>query len=94
MRHAGDVPGGIADNKGSSAAFALEADIPTSLRKGALEALGGRLDFSGDISTSRKQWVDTPRGVNRTGHYLPSVVDFGMEHSRKPNGPNSFGPIF
>ena len=52
-RRAADTPVGIAGNKGEFAAFALEADIPALLRKGALEARGGRLDFSRDISTLR-----------------------------------------
>ena len=37
------------------ASFALEAEIPTLLRTGALGALGGQLGFLGDISALRKQ---------------------------------------
>ena len=51
VSHAADIPGGIAGNKGKCAAFALDADIPALLRKGAMEALGGQLDCS------RGSWV-------------------------------------
>ena len=36
---------GVAGNRGMFAAFALEADTPALLRKTAMEALGGQLDF-------------------------------------------------
>ena len=45
VRHAADVPVGVAGSKGKFTAFALDADIPVSLRKGASETAGGRLDF-------------------------------------------------
>ena len=44
-RHATGIPVGIAGGKGAFAAFALDAEIPALLRKGALEVLGGLQDF-------------------------------------------------
>ena len=46
-RRAADIPAGIAGNQGKLATFVLDADIPSLLRKGALEALGGQLDSRG-----------------------------------------------
>ena len=40
-----EIPVGVAGNTRMFTAFALEADIPALLRKGAAEALGGQLDF-------------------------------------------------
>ena len=57
VRRAADIPSGIAGNRGELAAFALGTKIPALLHTGALEALGGQLDFSRDISRIRKQGV-------------------------------------
>ena len=43
-----DIKVGIAGHKGAFTAFALDAEIPSLLRKGALEALGAQLDFDED----------------------------------------------
>ena len=43
--HAADFPAGVAGHRGMFTAFALEADIPALLRKGAMEALGGQWGF-------------------------------------------------
>ena len=45
VRHAADILVGVAADKGKFAAFALDADIPAFLRKGAIEALGWQLEF-------------------------------------------------
>ena len=58
VRCAADIPEGIAGNRSKVAAFALEANIPVLLRRGAAAALGGQLDLCRDISSSRKQGVD------------------------------------
>ena len=59
---------GIAGNIEKFADFAREAEIPASLCKGALEALGGQLEAPRDILTRRKRGVDMPLKVNRMGH--------------------------
>ena len=57
VRHAAHIPPSIAGNKGKFAAFVLDADIPALLRKGAMEAMSGQLDFSRDVSVLRnKGW--------------------------------------
>ena len=43
---AADITVGIAGAKGAFTAFALDADIPALLCKGASEALAGQLDFA------------------------------------------------
>ena len=45
VRHAAEIKVGIAGRRGAFAACVLDADIPTLLRRGALEAIGGQLDF-------------------------------------------------
>ena len=51
VEFAADITVGIAGAKGNFTAFVLAADIPAFLRKGALEAMGGRLDFFRDTLT-------------------------------------------
>ena len=58
---------------GTVAAFVLEADIPALLRKGALEAPVGNLDFSCDVLTLRKQGVGLPLEVNPIRPYVPEI---------------------
>ena len=70
VRHAAYIPVGIAGNKGMFSAFALEADIPAVLRKGAYGAPCVQLDFSRDISTLRRKGVVIPLGVNRVGLFF------------------------
>ena len=53
VRHAADIPEGIAENKGKFTALAPDADIPALLRKGAMEAPGGQKDFSRDAARRR-----------------------------------------
>ena len=45
-------------------AFALEADIPALLPRGAVGALGRELDVSRDISTLRERGVESPLELN------------------------------
>ena len=80
VSQAADIPVGVAGSKGNFPAFALEADIPALLREGAVEALGRPPDFSRDVSTLIKR-------VNRMGHYILFVVDFGKDPSRCGRGP-------
>ena len=63
VEHAADIQVGAAGCRGACAARVLEADIPALLRKGALEALGGQLDFERDIMTIRKHGVNAPPSV-------------------------------
>ena len=83
---AADIPVGFAGGKGKFATFALDADIPELLRKGALEAARGQLDCSRGISTLRKQGANIPLRLTRMGQYIPSAADFGEGPSRRPGG--------
>ena len=46
-----DITAGIAEAAGHFTASVLDADIPASLRKGGLEALGAQRDFPRDTLT-------------------------------------------
>ena len=82
VRHAVDILAGVAGKKGNFTAFVLEADIPALLRKGAMEKLGGQLDFLHGSRALHPQGVKIPLGVNRMGHYILSVVDFRKDPPR------------
>ena len=75
-RHAAETPEGIAGHKCKFTALLLDAGILAFLRKGLLEALGGQLGFSRDVSVLRKHGVAIPLLANRMGHYILSVADF------------------
>ena len=49
VRRAADILVGVAGNTGKFTAFVLDAGIPALLRRGAMEALGGRLDLLRDL---------------------------------------------
>ena len=72
---------GIAGNREMFTAFALEADIPALLRKGFMEALGGRFDFLRGSLNLHRRGVQIPLRVNRVGHCILGVVDFCMDPS-------------
>ena len=76
VRYAADIKTVIAGRRGAFTSFALGADIPGLLRGGAIEALGGQLDFARDISTVRNHGVDIPLKSNELGHFALSVVAF------------------
>ena len=94
VRHADDIPAGIAGNTGNFTASAPDAEIPALLRKGALVALGGQLDFPRDGLALRKQGVQIPRRMNTTGHYILCVFDFGKDASGKVRGPVASASYF
>ena len=75
---------GIAGAKGALTAFALDADIPALLCKGALGALAGQLDFARETLTLGSRGIEIPLKVNDLGHYILSVDDF-------PAAPPSLG---
>ena len=68
---------GIAGCRGAFTDFVLDADIPALLCKGALEALGGQLDFERDILAMREHGVDVPLSANEMRHYSLSVAAAG-----------------
>ena len=82
-----DIPVGEAGYQGDFADLQLGNDIPAFMRKGAREALGGQLDFSGGISTLRGEGVD----IRRVGRYVMSVVDFRNGALRGTERPNFLG---
>ena len=82
VRHAADVPVGIAGNRGMFTAFALEAEIPALLREGVMEALGGKSNFLRGSLNLPRQGAQKRLGVNRVGRYILSVVDFRKDPSR------------
>ena len=86
VRHAADFPACISGSQGNFAAFALDADIAELSRKGALEALGGQLDFLRDPLTLRKRGATIPARVDGVGRYLLGAVDFGADASRRVRG--------
>ena len=57
---AADIPVGFAGGRGAFTAFPLQADIPASLRMGALEALVGQLDLSCNDLMLGKMGIDVP----------------------------------
>ena len=80
VRHAAGAPVGVAGNKGMFTAFALAAEIPALLRKGAMEDVGGQLDFLRGSFHLRRQWsADSPEGESGGTLYL--------ERGRFPGGP-------
>ena len=87
VRHASDIPAGVAGNTGKFAAFALDADITAPLRDGAMEALGGQLDSPRDSSVLLKRGLPIPLRVDRAGRYILGVVDFGKDASTRAGNP-------
>ena len=79
---------GIAGRRDVSAAFALDAESPAFLRKGALEALGAQLDFEKDVLSFTRHGATAPLKVNEMGRYISSVVEFGKWPPRSDRGPN------
>ena len=67
VQHAADIKVGAAGCAGAFLAFALDADIPARLIKGALGALRGQLDFERDILAIRIHGVRVPLRVNEMG---------------------------
>ena len=85
---AADITAGIAGPKGAFTDFALDAEIPALLRKGALEALRGRSDFSRGTPTLGSRGVGIPPKVNDMGHYILSVVNFEWRRGGVERSPN------
>ena len=94
VRYTADIKIGIAGRRGALTAFAPEADFPALLRRGAREALGGLLDFAGDVWAIWNHGVDIPLKVNEMGHYALSVVAFGHGSSRVDLGPQLAASYF
>ena len=77
VRHAADILVGVAGKESKFTAFALDADIPSLLREGVMEALSGQPGLSRYALALRKQGAAIPARANRMGRYILSVVDFG-----------------
>ena len=90
VQNAADISVGIAGFKGTCTAFVMEAEIPALLCKGALEALGARLDFAKDALLLERRSTCVPLGLNAMGHYILSVAEFGT--GRPKRGTRS--PVF
>ena len=67
---AADTPLGIRSGRGEFTAFALVADIPSLLRKGAIGALGGQVDFACNVSTLSKRGGAIPLRFSGPAHYV------------------------
>ena len=91
---AADITLGVAGPSGRLTAFVLEADSPAVLRKGALGALGGQLDFACDALPHRNQGAEIPLKVNRLGHPVLPVVAFGCGPRRVGGGPKLAASYF
>ena len=87
VRCGADNPVGISGGRRDFAAFALEADIPVPLRRGALAALGGQLDSPRDIFALREQGGDFLLELNCMGRYVLSAAFFGGKRSKSVQGP-------
>ena len=87
MKHAADITVGTAGCKGAFTAFVLDAEIPASLRKGALRAPGAQLNFDKDTLSLVIYGAWAPLRVNATGHYILSMAEFG-------SGPNLAASYF
>ena len=81
VRLAADVPVGIAGDRGEFPTFSLEADIPALLFTGALESLGGHLDFLRKILCLGKVGIQVPLKVTRMGRYPLSAASLPGEGS-------------
>ena len=88
VHRAADITVGIEGRRGTHTAFALGADAPALLRKGAAEAMGGQLDFACYVSTFRNQGVGSLVKVNEMGHSVLSVVACGDGSPRFVRGPS------
>ena len=60
VRVAEGIPAEIAGGRGKWTAFGQQADAPAVMRKGALGALGGKVDSSRHASPLNKQRVNIP----------------------------------
>ena len=87
VKHAADIKVGVAGRRGAFTAFVLDADIPAVLREGALEALGGQLDFERDALSFRTHGMNDPLNANEMGHYVLRVVEFDKGPPRWGRGP-------
>ena len=85
---------GIAGRGGTPAASALDADVPASLRKGALGALSGQPNFPREMLTLRKHGVDIPQKVNQAGHFVLRLVACRDRSSRFGGVPRFAPPYF
>ena len=70
VRFSASIPVGMSGGRGRSRAFALGAHVPALLRKGALEALGARLDLPRNVLTLNNLGVDASLKVDGMGHYI------------------------
>ena len=82
VRRPADISAGIPIRKGEFTVFVLDADIPTLLRKGALEVLEGQLDYTRGISTLHKQRAGITPKENNMGRLILSAVGFGADPPR------------
>ena len=79
-RHAADYPAGIAGNRASPTAFALDADIPALFRRHCVEAPWRR--SAGSRTFSRIVGFAPTRGEDTSeGHFILSLVDFRKDPS-------------
>ena len=60
VRHAADIPVWIVGNKRKFTAFARGGDVPALYREGAMEAIGGQLDYLRGLLIFRRRGSDTP----------------------------------
>ena len=87
VRYAADINVRTVGRRGTLTACVPEAAVPALLRKGAREALGGRLDFARGVLAIWIRGVEIPLEVNEMGHYLLSVFALGNGPSCVDRGP-------
>ena len=71
-----DIPAGIIGGRGEVRAFLTEADIPALLRKGALEALGGKEESPRNAPTLGRLGAEAPVTVGGKSHYVLNAASF------------------
>ena len=88
VKFAADITVGGAGAKGAFTARALDADIPAVLRRGASEALGGRLDFfRAPLRWVSEEW-ESPSKSMIWGAIFLSVANFGRCRGGVERSPN------
>ena len=73
---AAEIPAWVAGNKGKFTASVLGGGVPALLRQGAMEALGGRLDFLRGSLLVRRQGVRAPLKGEYCGTLYPERCRF------------------
>ena len=84
LQPAAEAPIALAGHVGVLNTYLAEQIIPALMKKGALESLGGQLDFAQDNLHLRMIGAIANLRANPAGHYVTGVADFAKEMPRRP----------